>query len=167
MVILAIDPDPRGGTWVELRHDATIVYHERNSPIDEIASIIPDADRVIVEDVQSYGMPVGRSIFSTVKNIGHMRAVALQHRVKFDDSIARPAVKARLCGSVRAKDGNVRQAVIDLYPSTGGGKVPEIGTKSKPGPLYSIAADEWAALALGVVWLSRQGLGPLAERDRA
>ena len=79
--------------------------------------------------------------------------------------LTRVKVKSALCHSAKATDANVRAALIDLYPATGGGKVPQIGVKSQPGPLYGIKADLWAALAVGVVWLSQRGLGPLAERD--
>ena len=59
--------------------------------------------------------------------------------------IGRKAVKIHLCGSMRAKDPNIRQALIDRY---GGSSA--IGRKATPGPLYGVAGDVWAALAVAV-----------------
>ena len=60
-------------------------------------------------------------------------------------------MKLAICGDSRAKDPNIRQALIDRY----GGKEQAIGTKHLPGPLHAIVRDVWAALALGVAWLER------------
>jgi len=61
-----------------------------------------------------------------------------------------------LCGVMKAKDGNIRQALIDRFPATGGGKIPQIGTKAKPGPLYGFSRDKWAALAVAVTFQDQQ-----------
>jgi len=54
-------------------------------------------------------------------------------------------VKLHLCGSARAKDTNIRQALIDRY----GGSA-AIGKKAAPGPLYGVSKDVWSALAVAV-----------------
>ena len=51
------------------------------------------------------------------------------------------------CNSVQAKDGNIRQALIDRF----GGKEGAIGKKKTPGPLYGVHAHEWPALAVAVM----------------
>jgi hypothetical protein len=56
-------------------------------------------------------------------------------------------VKLHLCGSSRAKDPNVRTALLDRFGGAGAK-----GTKAAPGPLYGIAADLWSALAIAVTW---------------
>jgi hypothetical protein len=61
--------------------------------------------------------------------------------------IYRADVKLHLCNSHRAKDKNVRQALIDLYGPT---KEAAIGRKASPGPLYGLAGDGWAALGVAV-----------------
>lgn len=171
--LLSIDPDPEGGSWVLLDETFGIVDHAQQTPIDELTGwVMFQGGRellirtVLCEGVQSYGMPVGASTFETVKNIGHIRGACNDH-FAFDDSLTRPKIKAALCNSARAKDANVRRALIDLFPATGGGKTPQIGVKKQPGPLYGLKADEWAALALALVWLSGHGIGPLAQRDAA
>lgn len=171
-MLLAVDPDPNGGSWVLLEPEAeefTIRDHGYRTPILELADLIhnriPIGSRVVVENIQSYGMPVGVSVFETVKNIGELRALCRHHH-EFDDTLARPKIKSALCHSAKATDANIRAAILDLYPPDGGGKTPQVGTKSAPGPLYGISKDVWAALAVGLVWLAERGDGPLAARDR-
>ena len=49
---------------------------------------------------------------------------------------------------MRAKDSNIRQALLDLY---GGDKRKAIGIKAEPGPLYGIKSHMWAALGVAVI----------------
>jgi len=56
--------------------------------------------------------------------------------------VPRRDVKMHLCSSVRAKDGNIRQALIDRFGAD--------GTKRKPVPLAGISQHRWAALAVAV-----------------
>jgi hypothetical protein len=62
--------------------------------------------------------------------------------------VYRREVKTNLCGSMKAKDGNVRQALIDRF----GGKEKAIGKKKTPGPLYGFSADVWQALAVAITF---------------
>jgi hypothetical protein len=55
----------------------------------------------------------------------------------------------QLCGSSRANDATIRQALLDRY---GPGREKAVGTKANPGPLYGIKADLWQALALAVTY---------------
>ena len=102
-----------------------------------------------IEMVASYGMPVGKDVFETCVWIGRfIQKWGPEHSHK----VYRTDVKMHLCHTARAKDSNVRQALIDLYPATGGGKCPQIGIKSKPGPLYGVSKDVWSALAVAVTF---------------
>jgi hypothetical protein len=101
-------------------------------------------DELAIEMIASYGMPVGREVFETCVWIGRfVQASYQQHTLVY-----RRDVKLHLCGQARAKDANIRQALIDRY----GGKDVAIGKKAKPGPLYGVTADVWAALALAVTY---------------
>jgi hypothetical protein len=62
--------------------------------------------------------------------------------------LPRKDVKLHLCGSPRAKDANIRQALLDRY----GGKEKAIGSKHQRGPLYGIRSHLWAALAVAVTY---------------
>ena len=61
--------------------------------------------------------------------------------------LPRQTVKATLCHDTRAKDANVRQALLDRF----GGSA-AIGRKATPGPLYGVSRDVWSALALAVCY---------------
>ena len=103
--------------------------------------------------VASYGMPVGAEVFETVFWIGRFyeRHENEGGRVA---RVFRKDVKMHLCGQTKAKDSNIRQALIDRY---GPGKEKAIGLKKTPGPLYGIKGDEWQALALACYWLDTKG----------
>jgi hypothetical protein len=58
--------------------------------------------------------------------------------------------RASCGGNQRAKDPNIRQALLDIFPGTGGGATPQIGTKAKPGPLYGVTSHAWSALAVAI-----------------
>lgn len=104
---------------------------------------------IVCEWFQSYGMAVGKEVFETCAWIGRFeQAVGIDHARR----LTRGEVKLHLCGNARAKDANVRQALLDKYPRTGGGKTPQIGTKKQPGPLYGISSHMWSALAVAVTW---------------
>lgn len=162
-MIFAVDPDPQGGATVLLTNQGELVSHSRDVPVSAICSIIMEKKpgRVVVEGLQSYGMPVGRSVFETAMVVGSIRFACQLAGVGFDE-ITRTQAKAAVCNAARAKDPQVRAALIDLY---GGDRERAIGTKKAPGPLYGIAKDEWAALAVGLTWLRQRRLGPLARRD--
>lgn len=105
----------------------------------------------VIEQVACMGMAVGAEVFETVFWSGRFWERADRwnldlHRVK------RHEVKTHLCGNQRAKDPNIRQALIDRY---GPGKDVAIGTKKNPGPLYGVTKDVWSALAVAVTFAAR------------
>jgi hypothetical protein len=96
---------------------------------------------VFCEMIASYGMAVGASVFETCVWIGRFVQTASVSGGNVT-RVFRKDVKLHLCNSPRAKDGNVRQALLDrLGPQ---------GTKKAPGPTYGIKSHEWAALAVAV-----------------
>ena len=92
-----------------------------------------------IEMIASYGMPVGESVFETCVWIGRF----IQLHGGSYRKIYRKDVKMHLCGSMRAKDSNVRQRLLDLYgkPLTKG-----------------FSGDMWAAL--GVLTTAGDTQGP-------
>jgi hypothetical protein len=87
---------------------------------------------------------VGAEVFETCVWIGRfMEAYGAEHVHR----ITRGQIKTHLCHSMRAKDANIRQALIDRF-----GKP---GTKRYPGALYGVSGDLWAALAVAVTWWDR------------
>ena len=95
------------------------------------------------EMIASYGMAVGKEVFETCVWIGRFIELAKAASGKELTRIHRKEIKLLLCNSLRAKDANVRQALLDL--------VGPQGTKREPGPTYGIKSHEWAALAVASV----------------
>jgi hypothetical protein len=110
-------------------------------------------DMMLIEMVDCYGMPVGKTVFETVRWIG-----IFEHAYGRDRTVAvyRRQVKMTLCGNMRAKDTNVRHALFDRFPETGGGMNRVTGTKAKPGPLYGLAKHAVSALAVGMAWWDKR-----------
>ena len=159
MIVLALDPGTTQTGWCLL--DDTAVKRSgvnSNSDVLQLAvGLHNDVDVLAIEMIASYGMAVGREVFETCVWIGRF-----QQAWRDPDAVQlvyRRDVKLHLCGSPRAKDPNSRQALIDLYPATGGGKTPQIGTKGQPGPLYGVSSHAWPALAVAVLVLSRMRSG--------
>ncbi len=99
-----------------------------------------------IEMIASYGMSVGKEVFETCVWIGRF----LQAWGGPTQLVYRRDVKLHLCGSARAKDGNIRQALLDKFGGAGA-----CGTKKARGPLYGISGDKWAALAIAVTWAEK------------
>ena len=142
MAILAIDPGPDQSGWVEW--DGTRVIQSGISPNGEVLTWVWHADPkylVAIEMIRSYGMAVGASVFDTCRWVGRFEQAARStgHDVRI---CYRPDVKLHLCRSSRAKDSNVRQALLD--------RVGPQGVKKAPGPTYGVKSHAWAALAVAV-----------------
>lgn len=161
MKLLAIDPGTDKSGWVVIDENKNVLHHgiwtnqELLNFFDTYVEYrLFDHDSMAIEMIASYGMPVGREVFETCVWIG--RFIQAQEHLPTPDDVKliyRKDVKMHLCGTPRAKDPNVRQALIDLYPATGGGKVPQIGTKSQPGPLYGMSSHVWPALGVALTAL--------------
>lgn len=143
--ILAIDPGTTESGWVILDDDGTPLEFGKSSNDAVLGSVYDCAGnfRVVVEMVASYGMSVGAEVFETCVWIGRF----VEASDGFAERIYRRDVKLHLCGVTNAKDGNIRQALIDRF---GPGKAAAIGLKATPGPLYGMSGDMWQALALAV-----------------
>lgn len=159
MLILCIDPGPdKSGVclYQPLQRRATPVGHIPNEVLlDKIGESWHT--HVVCEWITSYGMAVGASVFETCYWAGRFEQVSVFEDIPFI-RIPRRDVKLQLCGSSRAKDANVRQAVVDRFPATGGGANPTQGTKAAPGPLYGVTGHLIQALAAGVAWYEQHVL---------
>ena len=154
MRIIAIDPGSTHSAYVV--YDAGKVLHKNIILNDDFLIVLGQAnypcDEMAIEMIASYGMPVGKTVFDTCVWIGRFIE---RWSPKPARKVYRGMVKMHLCQSMRAKDGNIRRALLDMYPATGGGKTPQIGTKNQPGPLYGVSGDVWAALAVAVTFDQR------------
>lgn len=144
MNVMAIDPGTNETAYVML--SGKDVMGKGIIPNHEVLPIISTCPYPIaIEMIASYGMPVGREVFETCVWIGRFVEVASGEATL----IYRKDVKMHLCGTPRAKDGNIRQELLDRY---GPGKAAAIGLKKTPGPLYGFKSHLWAALAVGVYY---------------
>jgi len=157
MKILAIDPGEYQSGWViyDSKHK-TILSHgiDKNGLIlsDTFNSVGTEADRMAIEMVASYGMAVGKTIFETCLWIGRFMERWDKKNIYLSVKVYRQQVKMYLCNTMRAKGNNIRQAIIDKFEPTGGGKCPQIGIKSNPGPLFGISQHKWSALAIAITY---------------
>lgn len=149
MMIFAIDPGTTESGWVLF--DGGRVADAGVAPNHDVLRWVQagqGADMLAIEMIASYGMAVGRETFETVRWIGRFQQAWVNpEEVRF---IYRQDVKLHLCKTAQAKDANIRQALIDMFPGTGGGKTPQIGTIKAPGPLYGVSSHAWSALAVAV-----------------
>lgn len=140
--ILALDPGTDATGWVHLSRDGVIVS-SGVAQNDDLLSVVKTASRIdvlAIEMIASYGMPVGSEIFETCVWIGRFKqAWRAPNEVQL---VYRKDVKLYLCGTPRAKDPNVRQALLDLLGPQ--------GTKKAPGPTHGVRSHAWAALGVAV-----------------
>jgi hypothetical protein len=134
--MIGIDPGPRESAFV--LWDGARVVEAGDSQNAALAHDLRSASwSVACEWIESFGMAVGREVFETVFAIG-----AFSQNARCMRLVPRRDVKLHLCGSPRAKDANIRQALIDRFGP--------VGTKKNPGPLFGISGHRWAALAVAV-----------------
>lgn len=140
MEILAIDPGDVNSAYV-VWNGNNIIHTEwtLNKDVKEFVKL--NTLPVVIEMIASYGMPVGRTVFETCLFIGQIMQVCEDKGVPCK-LVFRKDIKVHLCHSVKAKDSNVRQALVDRF----GDK----GTKKNPGITYNLSKDKWAAFALSV-----------------
>ncbi len=139
--LLAIDPGPEKSGFVMWESDrVTYCGHESNGILRSYISR-HRCNEVAIEMIASYGMAVGAAVFNTCVEIG--RFVQLSNSEHIDCSLVfRKDVKMFVCRSMKAKDKNIRQSLID--------HIGPVGTKSNQGPLYGVKSHAWAALAIAV-----------------
>ena len=192
--ILAIDPGDRQSAYAfySLQSDVVVTEAVDNDVLRRWLMVDHGFRVLAIESVANYGMAVGRNVLDTAFWAGRFVEA-------FVESIGRPyqqvlrkgrwgpgqddlgagcvhdGVLMTLCHSTRAKDSNVRQALIDLFggqaEAIGNVKCPKCygrgwagrgrppcpkcratGWQYAPGPLASVTGDGWSALALLVTY---------------
>ena len=151
MRLLAIDPGPTESAWLVYDTEARVpvewAKQENDDSLGWFGRVASDCEYLAVEYIASYGMAVGAEVFATCFWVGRFAE-------RWEDGygadaprlVYRRDVKLHICGSSRAKDANVRQALIDRY----GGKQRAVGLKASPGPLYGMTGDCWSALGVAI-----------------
>ena len=162
MRILAIDPGPERSAWVwymwcdSARRAANptggplggMGISENNNLLAYLENIpLSSPAALAIEMPEGRGMPVGQSVLDTALWVGRFAQQWSRCQYYPWVLVYRRKVKLHICGDSRAKDSNIRQALIDRF---GGSREKAIGTKKNPGPLYGVKRDIWQALALAI-----------------
>ena len=155
MIIFALDPGPKKSAlvvWDGKEIDFAEILPNEYGRDESILNHLHQPGRIdpvlVIEQVKSYGMAVGDTIFETVFWSGRF-AQAWQGKWS---RMPRMDVKIHLCHQARAKDSNIRQALIDRFE-------PDLEPKKRPkGILKGLKADLWAAMALAVTYYDTRGI---------
>ena len=151
MEILAIDAGTTESGYVIMRTEPFQLLKVGKIPNDDLLNIVKteDYEKLIYEEFQSFGMPVGESTITSITWNGRYIQSA-KDRWKDTIPIYRKDEKMTLCGSMKANDGNIRQALIDRYARFDfkNGK----GTKPNQDTFYGVSKDVWQAIAVGVTY---------------
>lgn len=154
MRILAIDPGNTESAFVVIDAETRRPEEFAKVPnrqfivdltLDNDLALWRTVDHVVIEMVASYGMAVGADVFETCVWIGRFQQAL---RSLDPQLVKRQPVKVHHCRSAKAKDSNVRQALVDRFASgqPNHGK----GTKAQPGWFHGFHSDVWQAYALAV-----------------
>lgn len=179
-IILAVDPGTRESAFIiadSIRRVPILKGKWANetllSHIETGEGGFAQAGEMAIELVGHFGsgMSVGKDIFETCFWIGRYIQAWKWRTKSLPTRLLRKTVVTHICGSSKAKDKNVRQALIDRYggddKAIGGVKCPTCkgkgvrgrqhvvcetchGSKWKHpiGPLDGVSADIWSALAV-------------------
>ena len=142
MKILAIDPGTHDSGHVVFAGGSVIAAGVMsNEKTLNLIREYGDKDySLVIEMIASYGMAVGKEVFETCVWIGRFKqAWNPPDDVKL---VYRKDVKMHLCGTPKAKDANIRQALIDILGPP--------GTKKAPGGTFGVTSHAWAALGVAV-----------------
>ena len=110
-----------------------------------------EQDRAVVEMVQSFGMAVGAEVFETVFWVGMFTECLNRRLLAPTDRVYRKEEKLHICHSAKAKDSNIRMALIDRFAKHDFkfGR----GTKKNKDWFYGFAADIWSAYAVALTFI--------------
>lgn len=153
-MILAIDPGSTesGLTLInEIDLKPTIATKLSNEEILNIIIEAKEVNHVAIEMIASYGMPVGAEVFQTCVWIGRfiqtLKDKGYLGPIKY---IYRKEEKMNLCNSMKARDSNIIQALVDRFapgiPNKGK------GTKKNKGWFYGFKKDIWQSYAVAVTY---------------
>jgi hypothetical protein len=142
MSICAIDPGNEKSALIEWDGTKILDAHilGNNLMLNYLSSTPSNAKNLVIEMIASYGMAVGQTVFDTCVWIGRFMQFFPGKTVL----VYRRDIKLHVCNSSKAKDSNIRQALIDRFE-------PTLQPRQRPkGVLKELSADLWQAFALAV-----------------
>ncbi len=162
MKILAIDPGTTQSGYVVFDGrrvlESGVLANYAMLDMVRKAPSVGGCELLAIEKIEAMGMAVGAEVFETVHWSG--RFFEAWPHTSAPQRVTRRQVKLGLCGNMRAKDPNIRQALIDMLGAP--------GTKRDPGPTYGVTSHAWAALAVAVIAAGGDALPlPFEQRQAA
>lgn len=148
--VLAIDPGTKQSGWCVFDGNRVLEsgVSSNREVLDRVLIVggyvakgLAEPVTLAIERFEARGMAIGDESIETILWTGRFRQA--WHAPDEVVMVKRSEVKLELCGSSRAKDPNVRQALIDYLGRP--------GTKKSPGGTYGVASHAWAALAVAFV----------------
>lgn len=159
MIVTAIDPGNIQSAYCVMDTQDCRPLRFGKIPNEQLAEDLNSGkheghDVFIIERVACYGMPVGREVFDTCEWIGRFSQIIISRYGKTPEYILRMDVKRAICHDTRARDANIRRALIDRFArhDLKNGK----GTKNNPDWFYGFKADIWAAYACAAAWVDME-----------
>ena len=167
MRLLAIDPGSQQSGWLILDTESWLPLAFGKDANDAVLRMCWAGEAMragrsvawsaaVIEWMAPRGMPTSAEEMETCWWHGRFREALGNREGKLADLDDEPVVHRILRARVQkhisgpgASDARIRAALIDRYGGIGG-KRAAVGLKASPGPLYGIANDAWAALALAV-----------------
>ena len=165
--ILAIDPGTtrsglvvveRGLVEVAAKVDNEIALNYARSYSNGSAL---ETSIVCIERFEARGMPMSDDSVETVLFTGQLIEAVTCTKFAQLALLKRSKIKIALCGTARAKDANVRAALIDIWGDS-------IRKRKKDGTLsenqFTIVSDAWAALAVATVYMQEHNIEKALEQ---
>lgn len=156
MRVIAIDPGNMESAMVIMDAETFRPLEMCKKPNKELQTILKcmlleKDDRAVIERVQNLGMVVGREVFETAEWWGIFYETLQRRMLRPPGYVYRKEEKLHICDNFRAKDANIRRALIDRFAKHDlhNGK----GTKKNPDWFYGFGADMWAAYAVGLTYI--------------
>lgn len=155
MPVLAIDEGNEYSGYCVMLDDYTPVDFGKVPNMELLEYIRDIAEKykgltLAIEKFESYGMPVGKSVFDSCVWAGRFIQECQRSHVSYR-WVSRKDEKMVICGSMKANDTTIRHALIDMFCKHDyrTGK----GTAKNPDFFHGFKADVWSAFAIGYVYL--------------
>jgi len=143
---LGIDPGNTESGYAYIREDYSLVEAgkiQNKEILSHIKRVV--GTTIIVESLQSFGMPVGREIFETAYFIGRIMQICSDRGLRYY-LYPRPEYAKCICGVQRVTDSVLRQALLLRF-----------GGDKKDEPLYLLkgASDKRSAFAVAAYHIDK------------
>ena len=156
MKVLAIDPGNHESAYCLVDTETLRPVDFAKLPNAELRETIMETkfsaeDYGAIEMLQSYGNLIGKDVLETAVWIGRFEETLMRKLYNPPERVFRMEEKMHICHDSKAKDSNIRRALIDRFCDHDfkGGK----GTIKNPDFFYGFAADVWAAYAVGLTYI--------------